>query len=84
MFSVYEKRTRDADRDLGNAPEVLDVALHLMGIERELLGVIEFRAGLLLDKLLALLNDLRAVIVIGAAGYFVEVTHSALIRCLAC
>ena len=50
MFSVYEKRTRDADRDLGNAPEVLDVALHLMGIERELLGVIEFRAGLLLNN----------------------------------
>ena len=84
MFSIYEKRAGDADRDLGNTPEVLDIALHLMGIERELLGVVELCAGLLLNELLTLLDDLQAVIVIGTAGYFIAVTHSALIRCLAC
>ena len=55
-----------------------------MGVERELFSVIELRASLLLNKLLALLDDFSAVVVLGTAGYFIAVTHNALIRCLAC
>ena len=84
MFSIYEKRAGDANRNLGNTPKVLDIALHLMGIERELLGVIELCAGLLLNELLALLDDFSAVVIVGAAGDSVAVTHRAFIRALAC
>ena len=55
-----------------------------MGIERELFRVVELCASLLLNKLLALLDDRLAVVVLSTAGYFTVVAHSALIRCLAC
>ena len=60
VLAVDLERAGEADRHLGDAGEVLDVALGDGGVEGELVDVLELDARVLLDELLARLDDLRA------------------------
>ena len=63
------QRSNKADRNLGHAGEVLDIALQAVRVEGIVTDVFQLLARVLLDKILASLDGRRAVIIGRVARY---------------
>ena len=70
VLAVYQQRSSQAYRYLRHAENVLDVAGHVLGVERELPGVVQPGRRILFDECLTLGDDVSAVVVLVGTGYF--------------
>src|SRR5215211_871206 len=67
VLAVDQERPGDAERDLGDADEVLDVAGGDVGVERVARDVLELDLGVLFDEGAPLVSGLARVVVIAVA-----------------